>query len=86
MNYNWNQQYIFIIIDLFWLIRAFCQYNYCDVVSKWKKINGTTCMYNIWLIKSGKKRKVWNLNETIYTIYFSKSILSDDCVFNSDIK
>ena len=40
----------------------------------------------IWLIKSGKKRKVWNLNETIYTIYFSKSILSDDCAFNSDIK
>ena len=40
----------------------------------------------IWLIKSGKKRKVWNLNETIYTIYFSKSILSDDCVFNSDIR
>ena len=40
----------------------------------------------IWLIKGGKKRKVLNLNETIYTIYFSKSILSDDYVFNFDIK
>ena len=36
--------------------------------------------------KNWKKEKSMNYNETIYTIYFSKSTLSDDYVFNFDIK
>ena len=36
--------------------------------------------------KSGKKRKLWNLSETIYTTYFFQSILSDYCVFNCNIE
>ena len=36
--------------------------------------------------KKWKKEKSMKFERTIYTTYFSKSILSDDCVFNSDIK
>ena len=87
MNYNWNRIYnIFCIIDFSWLMRAFSQCNYCDVVSKWKRITGTICTINKAYKKWKKREKCefwprpyswWIITGTLYTIYFSYLIFHD---------